>query len=102
MLTVILDGAAVCQSLDPCRTNGQVTTFEEYATKAFLPYAVMQLRSVSKIDVLFDVYKEDSLKSHTRQTRGTGKPVQVAPTTRIPPNWKTTETKPVYISSSRR
>ena len=99
---VILDGAAVFQSLDPCRTNGQVTTFEEYATKAFLPYVFKQVRSVSRIDVIFDVCKEDSLKSHTRQIRETGKPVQVAPTTRILLNWKTTETKSVYISISRR
>lgn len=42
----ILDGAAVCQSLDPHRTNWQITTFEEYATKSFLSY-------INKITVSF-------------------------------------------------
>ena len=56
----------MCQSLDQNTTNGQITTFERYATKIFLPYINKQLRPVSRIDIIFDVNIEDSFKSQTK------------------------------------
>ena len=40
------------------------------------------------MDVVWDVYVTDSLKSTTRQKRGKGVRRRVAPTTAIPQNWK--------------
>ena len=43
---------------------------------------------IARLDVVWDVYKEDSLKSQTRQNRGAGTHIRVANNTKIPPNWK--------------
>lgn len=43
---------------------------------------------VHRIDVVWDVYKPDSLKSNTRKKRGVGVRRQVKWTTRIPGNWR--------------
>ena len=42
-------------------------TFDEYAQQLFIPYICSQLRSVSRVDLVWDIYKDDSLK-------GTAKP----------------------------
>jgi len=39
------------------------------------------------LDVVWDVYKEDSLKAQTRQNRGAGNHLRVANNTNIPGNW---------------
>lgn len=54
----------------------------------FLPYLERTLQEVARLDVVWDVYKEDSLKSQTRQNCGTGSHIRVANSTKIPPNWK--------------
>jgi len=68
----ILDGAAIVQSLDPNRSDKRVLTFSDYALKLVLPYISKQLMSVDRIDVVWDTYRPDSLKVHTRHSRGTG------------------------------
>ena len=46
------------------------------------------LEHVTRIDVVWDTYKADSLKANTRQNRGTGSQLRVAGATAIPPDWK--------------
>jgi len=84
----ILDGAAIVQSLDPNRSDKRVLTFSDYALKLVLPYISKQLMSVDRIDVVWDTYRPDSLKVHTRHSRGTGDTIRVNGSTRIPANWK--------------
>ena len=54
---IILDGAFIVQMAKP----GNAATFEEYANNIFLPRVMFWLRSASRIDVVWDCYKSDSL-----------------------------------------
>ena len=80
----LLDGAAIVQMLNP----GTAQTFQEYSDLVFLSYVSNQLTTARRVDVVWDVYIPDSLKGSTRQIRGKGIRRRVAPSTRIPKNWK--------------
>ncbi|GFO12519.1 hypothetical protein PoB_003902400 [Plakobranchus ocellatus] len=80
---IILDGAAVINMLKPTG----IKTFQEYADHIFLPFIKAQLRNVTRIDIVWDVYLKDSLKSTTREIRGRGIQRRVAPLNAIPSNW---------------
>ena len=65
---VILDGAVIANMIRP--TNAK--TFDEYALDAFLPYIKRQLETASRVDLVWDDYRKESLKGHTREKRGKG------------------------------
>ena len=79
----LLDGAAVVQMLNPKTAK----TFQEYADIVFAPYVFSQLATAQRVDIVWDRYIQDSLKSTTRQKRGKGIRRHVAPTTVLPKNW---------------
>ena len=85
----IIDGAALMHILDPKKSNVAVKTFGDFSQILFVPYISRQLQSVVRLDVVWDVYKPGSLKSATRERRGTGEALRVTPSTRLPSNWKT-------------
>ena len=74
----VLDGAAVVQMLNP----GVAKTFQEYADMVILPYVSNQLTTAKRVDVVWDMYIQVSLKDTTRQKRGTGIRRRVAPSPR--------------------
>ena len=80
----ILDGAVIVQMLKP----GTAQTFEHYFNYVFAPYITRQLETVQRVDVVWDVYHEDSLKRCTREKRGYGRRRKVLASTRIPSDWK--------------
>ena len=80
----MLDGAAIVQMLAP----KLATTFEDYVDNVFLPYILKQLENTERVDVVFDRYVPDSLKTSTREKRGSGVRRKVSPSTRIPGNWQ--------------
>ena len=80
----IIDGAVIVQILKP----GMAATFKEYADFVFKPYVFKQLEAVKRVDVVWDVYREDSLKSTTRERRGAGTRRRVTSSSRLPKNWK--------------
>ena len=80
----IFDGAVVVQMLHPKTAS----TFKDYMQTVFLPYVQGQLQSAQRIDFVWDTYKPDSLKTDTREKRGSGARRRVAPTVKIPSNWK--------------
>ena len=80
---VALDGAAVVHLLS---TAGS-TTFAEYAEGVFLPYIFQQLERCSRVDIVWDIYRHDSLKEATRDKRGKGIRRKVANQTKLPGNW---------------
>ena len=43
-----------------------------YLNSVFQPFILKQLESASRIDILWDVYRKDSLKSAMRENRGSG------------------------------
>ena len=63
---VILDGAAVVNMLKP---NGS-STFREYANKEFTQFIQNQIVSADRLDIVWDVYIENSLKLAARTKRG--------------------------------
>ena len=46
------------------------------------------LQDVFQVDIVWDIYKENSLKTQTRQDRGSGNNLRVDNVTKIPTNWK--------------
>ena len=80
----VFDGAVVVQMLHPKTAR----TFQEYTQTVFLPYIQAQLQSSQRLDIVWDTYQPDSLKTATRENRGSGARRRVAPTVKIPPNWK--------------
>ena len=80
----LYDGAAIVQMLHP----GAEKTFQEYADNVFCSYVSSQLATTQRVDLIWDVYIADSLKSSTREKRGKGKRRHVASSTVIPKNWR--------------
>ena len=80
---IVIDGAAIVNIIKPSPSD----TFDDYALK-FMEYIQKQFTgSVCRVDIIFDVYKFDSLKSATRKKRGKGIRVRVEGPKRIPKNW---------------
>ena len=46
------------------------------------------LQSVNRLDIVWDVYRNDSLKYQARQNRGTGNTLRVDSNTSIQPDWE--------------
>ena len=63
-------------------------TFDEYFSTVFAPYVLKQLENAKSVDLLWDVYLDDSLKKSLREKRGAGQRRKVMGSTRIPSNWK--------------
>ena len=85
----IIDGAALIHSLGPRRSNATVKMFSDFAQKVFLPYIARQVQVVTRLDVIKDVYRPNSLKSQNREARGSGQANCAAFHTKIRSNWKT-------------
>lgn len=54
----IIDGAAIVHSLPV----DKVSTFGEYASEVILPWIKHQLKVCNRLDMIWDVYKDNSLK----------------------------------------
>ena len=63
-------------------------TITDYFNYVFAPYIARQLETVQRVDVVWDVYHEDSLKRCKREKRGYGRRRKVLASTRIPSDWK--------------
>ena len=63
---IILDGAAIINMI---KLIG-VTTFQEYTTQNVTSYIKKQLQRSERVDIVWDVYVENSLKSSARHKRG--------------------------------
>ena len=58
--------AAIVNMLRP----GTAKTFQDYAADVFRPYINTQLQYVTRLDIVWDRYVEESLKTHARSKRG--------------------------------
>ena len=79
----IFDGAAIVNMLKPLRNS----TFEDYARLVFVAYFENNLKSIDRLDLVWDTYKPDSLKEMTREKRGKGVRRRFSSTTKVPANW---------------
>lgn len=85
----IIDGAALVQSLEPKNAYGKMTTFQDYIDNLFRPYILKRLLTTKRLDIVWDVYIDNSLKAQTRKNRGSGDTIKVAPSTTLPTaTWK--------------
>ena len=82
---LILDEAAIVHMVWP----GAEKTSQAYAENVFLSYTGHMLQTVSRLDVVWDVYRSNSLKNCTREERGKGKTRRVTANGVIPSNWHT-------------
>ena len=82
----IIDGAAFVHMLDPHKSTIPFRTFRGYSQLAFLPYIKHLPQDVVRVDIVWDIYKEKSLKTQTRQDCGSGNHLRVDNTTKIPSN----------------
>ena len=84
--SLIVDGAVIVQMLKP----NTAKNFSEYATNIFIPYIRSQVQkfNVSRLDLVWDRYIPDSLKSITRAKRGCGARRHVVAKGAIPQNWQ--------------
>ena len=67
---------------------GVSKTFEVYVKEVFLPYISLQHCKATRIDLVWDVYLNDSLKGAARLKRGQGIRRRVVGTGVIPGNWQ--------------
>ena len=81
---VILNGAAVVNFLKPSVSS----TFDNYAHKVFLPYVLSQVNRTNQVDIVWDQYFNNSLKSQTRSKRGKGIRRRVEASSSLPGNWQ--------------
>lgn len=79
---LILDGSVLVYSNQT--TKG---TFEEYSHTFDMQIDEFAQRH-SRVDVIFDQYKPNSLKAHARKKRGTGQRMKVTNNGHVPTNWK--------------
>lgn len=81
---VIVDGAAAVQMLKPPSN----ISFSQYAEHFFRCHIAQHLEHADRLDVVFDVYKCDSLKSDTRAKRGDGIRQHVSAEGKVARNWQ--------------
>ena len=81
---IIMDGAVLVQMLKPI----MVQTFKGYSDCVFKPHVLQHLEPVGRIDMVWDVYLKNSLKSSARVRRGSGACIKVGPKAKIPKNWE--------------
>ena len=66
--SIVIDGAVAVQMLN----RRTARTFQEYSDTVFMPYKTKQLERTKRVDIVWDIYKDDSLKAGTREKRGKG------------------------------
>ena len=79
---LIVDGSTLVHSLKPIKF-----ILEEYASNVFNSKIDGFAKTHTRVDVVFDQYKSDSLKAHTR-VRGTGERQKVTSNGLVPNNWE--------------
>ena len=83
MTAAVLDGAVLIQMLRP----GSAVAIRDYFTDVFAPYILSWFERSNRVDIVSDVYSKTSLKTGTREQRGSGARRQVTFSTKIPSNW---------------
>ena len=76
-------------SLINSKQPGQGRNFDDHANDIILPHIKSLAQSHSRVDVVFDVYHDDSLKGETKLKRGTGSRRKVTGNTKPPKSWNT-------------
>eukprot|EP00794_Sanderia_malayensis_P021193 gene21193-23274_t len=83
---VLLDGAAIVHMVSPLSSRN----FQDYADNEMASFfkTILANRDLRRLDLVFDVYRESSIKEGAREKWGTGSRIKVTAKTPIPKNWK--------------
>lgn len=81
---LIVDGASLVYTVTPKTPK----TFEEYARKDILPKVEHYSSNHKRTDIIFDVYRQSSLKSEARSKRGKSIRRRVTAKSKTPSNWR--------------
>ena len=65
---IIIDGSAMVNTSPPEKSK----TFDEYASENLLPKIEFYFRKYKRTDIVFDVYRQSSLKNEARFNLGKG------------------------------
>ncbi len=77
---MVQDGGQLVHQLDARGTG----TFEQFTQRLFLKHLQVELRKVSRLDIVWDTYRPMSIKGHTRDECVR---LKVGPNVRIPGKW---------------
>ena len=66
----------------------RIATFKDYTDFIFIPSIKRMLEPVLRLDVVWDIYLENSLKSQTRLNRGSGAPIKMEKDTKLSRKWR--------------
>ncbi len=80
----LIDGSAAVHFL----SCASVSTLVEYSRSVFNTYVKNELLNCGRIDIIWDVYKADSLKVCTREKRGKGFRKKVSGHVKLPRNFQ--------------
>ena len=80
----LIDGAAAVHFL----SSLNISTFADYSKLVFNKYVEKELHTCERIDIIWDVYKHDSLKATTRDNRGKGIRIKVNGQVKLPRNFQ--------------
>src|SRR6218665_1071164 len=80
--SIAIDGSCLAHILKP-----KDPTFQDYAMKTFVHDVNTYAKIHRRTDIVFDVYKENSLKMYTRLIRGKGSRRKVTYQGKMPKNW---------------
>ena len=81
---IVIDGPAVVNILAPVNC----ATFKDYSKKVFLPFILQQFQSgCRRVNIVWDIYLENSLKESARIKRGQGARHRVLQDSKIPSHW---------------
>ena len=81
----VFDGPAIVNMIKPTDCK----TFADYVSGVIQPFMEHHLRSAARLDLVFDRYFKNSLKSGTRSNRGSGVRRVVKANGTMPNNWST-------------
>lgn len=81
---IIIDGSAFVNAVSPKSPK----TFDAYVQEDIIPKIESYGTKYGRVDVVFDVYKKDSLKAETRRNRGRSIRRRVTSNSKTPKNWK--------------
>eukprot|EP00794_Sanderia_malayensis_P013411 gene13411-14786_t len=83
---LVIDGAALVQMIEPRDS----ATFGDYIRREFTSQLLSRVKSssITRMDVVFDVYRDKSIKSSAREKRGTGAGIRVLENTPITRKWR--------------
>ena len=81
----IIEGSVMVHQVRPSEF---AKTFGSYANDVIIPHFSDALKDVERLDVVWDVYKTNSLKKTTSEKRGIGNRRKVQPSVFLPTSWE--------------